>query len=346
MPGNKLLIDTNLWLDLASDPGLTPVLTAVQALVRDGVVEMLVPRLVLDEFARHRDQVAEKKRRSLSTHLRHVRQAVGQFLDDDAKPEAVAQLDELQLKIATKGGVAHHIIDTVEQLMATTSPLVASDSAKIKAVERGLAKLAPFHLAKNSAADALLIEMFAEAAEAETQPHTHYFFATRNTRDFSQQDGDNRLPHPDLAHVFAPDNCHYSTSTADVVRAIDPDLLTEFEQELAYHAEPRELAELLDAEQLLFRQIWYNRHRILRAQIESGKIKVIPREQHADSHRYRPHVVLSDVWKIALAAASAAEDEIGRERLGPWSDFEWGMLNGKLSALRWVLGDEWDMLDT
>ena len=30
----------------------------------------------------------------------------------------------------------------------------------------------------------------------------------------------------------------------------------------------------------------------------------------------------------------------------PQTDFEWGMVNGKLSAIRWMLGDEWDMLDT
>ena len=40
------------------------------------------------------------------------------------------------------------------------------------------------------------------------------------------------------------------------------------------------------------------------------------------------------------------EARYGKENFGPYSDFEWGMINGKLSALRWVLGDEWDFLDT
>src|SRR5258706_7487069 len=59
-----------------------------------------------------------------------------------------------------------------------------------------------------------------------------------------------------------------------------------------------------------------------------------------------PRPIQRDIWKGALKAAAKVERRLGLENLGPWDDFEWGMLNGKLSALRWVLGDEWDMLDT
>jgi hypothetical protein len=40
------------------------------------------------------------------------------------------------------------------------------------------------------------------------------------------------------------------------------------------------------------------------------------------------------------------EKRFGKKNLARGGDFEWGMLSGKLSALRWVLGYDWDMLDT
>ena len=53
-----------------------------------------------------------------------------------------------------------------------------------------------------------------------------------------------------------------------------------------------------------------------------------------------------EVWARALEAAKEIEEKYGRHNLGPYTDFEWGMLTGKMVALRWVMGCQWDDLDT
>ena len=83
-----------------------------------------------------------------------------------------------------------------------------------------------------------------------------------------------------------------------------------------------------------------------RRRVESGDIRIVTKEQFDELDGHHAKIVVDSIWQEALKAAKETEDEVGRVLLGPWSDFEWGMINGKLSAIRWVLGDEWDMLDT
>lgn len=46
------------------------------------------------------------------------------------------------------------------------------------------------------------------------------------------------------------------------------------------------------------------------------------------------------------AAMRKVEERYGADNVGPWDDWGWGFIHGKLSALRWVLGEDWDFLDT
>jgi Restriction endonuclease len=86
--------------------------------------------------------------------------------------------------------------------------------------------------------------------------------------------------------------------------------------------------EIIDAEQEFFDRVWYERHLTHVAKWDSGE------ESISDEAR-----------RIALDAAERVKARRPDLRASS-DDFEWGMWNGKLSALRWVLGDEWDSLDT
>lgn len=87
--------------------------------------------------------------------------------------------------------------------------------------------------------------------------------------------------------------------------------------------------EIIEAEQEFFDRVWFERHMVFRTKYEAGEKEGTP----------------ESVYKMALDAAERVKRERPDLRLCK-DDFEWGMWNGKLSALRWVLGEEWDFLDT
>lgn len=192
--------------------------------------------------------------------------------------------------------------------------------------------------------DAILFEMYVDLVRS-APPGERLAFITHNKSDFGAQN--QRLPHPDIAAAFSRVKSLYFINLAELLRRIEPSMVSELLWEQAWEEEPRGLNELLKAEDLLFHQVWYNRKMVMRERIEDGKLRIVTKDEWdkaGPGHHYG--MVVDTIWAGSLRAQRRTEKEYGKENLGPWTDFEWGMINGKLSAIRWMLGDEWGMLDT
>lgn len=225
--------------------------------------------------------------------------------------------------------------DEIEALLKAGKQLEPTDAERVSVVQRGLEKRAPLHRNKNSVADALILEGYATSAANADLSEDPHFFITTNHEDFSSESGDRRDPHPDLAELFEVNGSDYRLGVDGLFGALEEyfgvDYLSDINQHLDFLEDPRRLDEILAAENDLFDRVWY--HRSLQSDIRA--------KRDGDT------IELERVREIAGPARLRIEQKFaGQDLLGPYSDFELGMLNGKLSALRWVLGSEWDFLDT
>jgi hypothetical protein len=340
----KLLVDTSVWLDLAKDYRHQSTIHALEVLIQQGDIELAMPRQVLEEFERSKERVVAESNQSLASVFRRVKDTVWQF-GSEAEGDAVTSLlDNVGVRVATLGGAASVHITRLEKLFAASPVIETTDDVVLRAGRRALGRRAPFHKTKNSMGDAILIEQYADLVSAGPDAAS-FAFVTHNKHDFSNVGVDERLPHPDIADLFAPPRSTYSLSLGELLNDLAPEWMEDLRFELEYQDEPRRFDELMEAHELLWRQVWYNRHLNLRHRIETGQIRLVSKDK-LSTKPYRSDEILDTIWAGALEAAKRTEDEVGLENLGPWSDFKWGMVNGKLSAVRWVLGSDWDDLDT
>jgi hypothetical protein len=328
----NLLVDTSVWLDLARLRDGQTLIVPIRMFIHWGRLRLLVPSIVLDEFDRNRPSAEERVTKSVSERFKELRRD----LRDYGGERSQGWLDEMTHHVPMLSATTLQNFREVREMLERGSRLETTDREHQRVIDRALNKMAPFHFPKNNVADALLIELYAAAQQQGSRSNERFAFVTSNHSDFSTPNGDQRLPHPDFADVFNGDESRYCLGVNGLRDLLINEFGEEFEQQaeevefLQSEDEPRTYGEIFEASEEHFDKVWYVRSLILQEKIEDG--------------RHEP--LAPDIAAGAEAARRRIEERYGAENVGPWDDWHWGFVNGKLSALRWVLGSEWDFLDT
>jgi hypothetical protein len=91
-------------------------------------------------------------------------------------------LNEVDHKIFTGNESVIVSVEKIEKLLTAQPALPTTDAIKCSVTERALAGLAPYHRAKNSVADAILIEVYADMVKDRKSKTKRFAFVTHKAR--------------------------------------------------------------------------------------------------------------------------------------------------------------------
>src|SRR5713226_6970156 len=174
-PTLHLLVDTSVWLDLAKRRDSQKWIVAVRVLMFQKKLELLVPAVVLDEFERNRGRIEAAMTSSVADRFKLLKKDLDEYGGED-RHHALDLLDSLAYQTPLIGAMATRNFNDIFELLCKGRQIDPTDDDYARVVQRGLEKKAPFHLSKNSVADALLIELYSSVIKGAGLQSDRYCF--------------------------------------------------------------------------------------------------------------------------------------------------------------------------
>src|SRR5262249_55666702 len=154
------VIDTCVWLDVALDKRLAPLLDVIEHGLTSNQIRIVVPDLVITELERNADSVQERTRKAFEAMVRDALDAATVLPSDGERDDLRRLLTSVSNNLPNHRAELNTRIGRIRALMNGTqvSRHSASDQMMAAALQAGLAKRAPYHRGKNSCGDALLLQ--------------------------------------------------------------------------------------------------------------------------------------------------------------------------------------------
>src|SRR5207244_1162826 len=147
------------WFDLAKRKDGQRWIVPIRVLNFQKKLELLVPSVVIDEFERNRPRAEAGVTSSVLDRFRQLRKDLHEYGGD----ERLEWLEAMSHQVPMVSSGTLQNFAEISELLRTGSRLEPASAEIEAALNRGLEKKAPFHLDKNSAADALIIELYGAA---------------------------------------------------------------------------------------------------------------------------------------------------------------------------------------
>lgn len=242
---DRLLVDTCVWLDIAVDTRLSPLLDVLDRLCQRRMLQLVVPDVVLAELDRNTEAVQHRTRKVYEALVRDVLDTAHVLPTDADREELRRTLGKVSNALPTFRGELNTRLSRIKTLLTSPDALAqaSTDSMMVNAFRRGLQKLAPFARGKNSCGDSLILEHFDSYSQTLIDEN-RCVLVTSNKQDFSAPD-DHRLPHPDIASLFDGARRLFSINIAEHLKGIDTAAVSPSVVEAAREAADRSSIECL-----------------------------------------------------------------------------------------------------